>query len=129
MRLNRGDSLDFLRFTFRFDRDLHGRDSRYLNVFPSKKSVRKAREAVRAKTGPKTCFNPSPEIVKDTNTFIRGWCKYFSFGYPRKAFRELGYYTRNRMIAPLNRRSQRKYSCPKDMSHFQYLEKLGLIRP
>ena len=29
-------SLDFLGFTFRYDRDLHGRDHRYLNVFPSK---------------------------------------------------------------------------------------------
>lgn len=129
VRLNRGDSLDFLGFTFRFDRDLYGRDCRYLNVFPSKKSVRKAREAVREKTGPRMCFKPSPEIVKDINTFLRGWCNYFSFGYPRKAFRDLGHYTRNRMITHLNRRSQRKYSCPKDMSHYQYLEKLGLIRP
>src|SRR5439155_19204045 len=28
-------SLDFLGFTLRYDRDLHGRDRRYLNVIPS----------------------------------------------------------------------------------------------
>ncbi len=129
VRLHHGESLDFLGFTFRFDRDLHGRDHRYLNVFPSKKSVRKAREAIREETGPKMCFKPSPEVVNDLNSFLRGWCNYFAFGYPRKAFRDLGHYTRNRMITHLNRRSQRKYSHPKNMSHYQYLEKLGLIRP
>lgn len=129
VRLHHGESLDFLGFTFRFDRDLHGRDRRYLNVFPSKKSMRKAREAIREETGPKMCFKPSPKVVNDLNSFLRGWCNYFAFGYPRKAFRDLGHYTRNRMITHLNRRSQRKYSHPKDMSHYQYLEKLGLIRP
>ncbi len=68
-------------------------------------------------------------MSKVLNSFLRGWCNYFAFGYPRKAFRALEHYTRNRMITHLNRRSQRKYSHPKDMSHYQYLEKLGLIRP
>ena len=42
-----GASLNFLGFTFRYDRDLHGRDRRYLNVFPSKKSVARLREKLR----------------------------------------------------------------------------------
>jgi hypothetical protein len=49
-----GDSLDFLGFTFRYDRDLYGGAHTYLNVTPSKKSLKKAREAIREKTGPKS---------------------------------------------------------------------------
>ena len=82
VRLHRSESLDFLGFTFRFDRDLRGRGHRYLNVQPSKKSLAKAREAIRDKTGPQRCFKPSPEIVEDLNTFLRGWCGYFKYGYP-----------------------------------------------
>ena len=129
VRLHRSESLDFLGFTFRFERDLLGRGHRYLNVQPSKKSLAKAREAIRDKTGPQRCFKPSPEIVEDLNTFLRGWCGYFKYGYPRKAFRDLGHYARLRMITHLNRRSQRKYHRPKGMSHSQYLQHLGLLCP
>ena len=129
VRLHQTESLDFLGFTFRFDRDLRGRGHRYLNVQPSKKSLAKAREAIRDKTGPRMCFKPSPEIVEDLNTFLRGWCGYFNYGYPRKAFRDLGHSARGRMITHLNRRSQRKYHRPKGMSHYQYLQHLGLICP
>ena len=128
VRLHRGESLDFLGFTFRFDLDRYGRENRYLNVIPSKKSQKKAREAIREKTGPSKCFKPSPEVVKELNTFLRGWCAYFNYGYPRKAFRDIGHYTRLRMTTHLNRRSQRKYHRPKGMSDYQYLQHLGLLR-
>jgi RNA-directed DNA polymerase len=129
VRLHQTESLDFLGFTFRFERDLRGRCHRYLNVQPSNQSLAKAREAIRAKTGPQRCFKPSPEIVKDLNTFLRGWCGSFHYGYPRKAFRDLGHDARLRLITHLNRRSQRKYHRPKGRSHSQYLQHLGLICP
>lgn len=128
VRLHQSESLDFLGFTFRFDRDLHGRDTNYLNVMPSKKSLRTARETIRTKTGPRMCFKPTPAIVEDLNGYLRGWGAYYRYGYPRKAFRDISHYTRNRMITHLNRRSQRKYHRPKGMSHYQYLQKLGLLR-
>ena len=129
VRLDQGESLDFLGFTLRFDRDRLGRDHRYLNVMPSKKALLKARASIRAKTGPRMCFKPAPTVVADLNTFLKGWCGYFQYGYPRKAFRDLGYFCYNRMVRHLNRRSQRKYAVPKGMSHYRYLQKLGLIRP
>lgn len=129
VRLKQGESLDFLGFTFRYDLDLHGRGNDYLNIIPSKKTLKKAREAIREKTGPRMCFKPAPTVVQDLNTFLIGWCGYFQYGYPRKAFRDLGHYCRNRMITHLDRRSQRKYHRPKDMSHYQYLQHLGLYRP
>lgn len=128
VNLHQAGSLDFLGFTFRYDRDLYGSDKTYLNVTPSKKSMKKARDAIREKTGPKKCFKPTPKVVEDLNDFLRGWSNYFDFGYPRKAFRDLGHYTRKRMVTHLNRRSQRKYHRPKGMSHYQYLQEIGLQR-
>lgn len=126
VHLDQAESLDFLGFTFRYDRDLYGSDKTYLNVMPSKKSLEKARDAIREKTGSKQCFKPTPKVVEDLNVFLRGWSNYFEFGYPRKAFRDLSHYTRQRMVTHLNRRSQRKYHRPKGMSHYQYLQELGL---
>ena len=74
------------------------------------------------------CFKPAPKVVENLNDFLRGWSNYFDFGYPRKAFRDLSNYTRQRMVTHLNRRSQRKYHRPPGMSHYQYLQHLGLQR-
>ena len=128
VNLDQAESLDFLGFTFRYDRDLYGGDKTYLNVMPSKKSLKKARDAICEKTGSGKCFKPTPKVVEDLNIFLRGWSNYFEFGYPRKAFRDLSHYARKRMVTHLNRRSQRKYHRPKGMSHYQYLQELGLQR-
>jgi RNA-directed DNA polymerase len=128
VELRQKEGLDFLGFTFRYDRDLRGRLHDYLNVMPSKKSLTRARASIREKTGPSKCYKPSPRIVADLNRYLRGWSNYFDYGYPRKAFRDLNYYTGGRMITHLNRRSQRKYHRPKGMSHYAYLNQLGLLR-
>jgi len=119
--LRKNGRLDFLGHTFSYDRDLKGGDWRYLNVAPSKKSVKRAREAIRARTGPQKCFKPTPEIVSELNEYLRGWRQYFSFGYPSKAYNVLNGYTQQRMVTHLNRRSQRKYRRPQGMSHYAYL--------
>lgn len=126
VNLHQAESLDFLGFTFRFDRDLHGRESTYLNVTPSKKSLKKARDAIREKTGPRNCFKPAHVVVEDLNVFLRGWSNYFAYGYPRKAFRDLSHYARQRLLTHLNRRSQRKYHRPQGMTQYQYLQQIGL---
>lgn len=128
VKISEGQVLDFLGYSFQMHRDLHGSAKKYLNVFPSKKSMQRARNAIRAKTDAKQCFKPAPEVVKDLNRYLRGWGEYFSYGYPRKAKRDLCHYVRVRMLRHLNRRSQRKYSRPQGMSHYEYLGKLGLLR-
>ena len=53
VRLNQpGESLDFLGCTFRYDKDLKGRSHRYLNIFPSRKAMAKARNTIRDMTRP-----------------------------------------------------------------------------
>lgn len=44
-------SLDFLGFTLRYDRDLHGRDQRYLHVVPSARAQARLRATMRADLG------------------------------------------------------------------------------
>ena len=86
VHLKQSESLDFLGFTFRFDKDLRGRCWQYLNLGPSKKSLKKAREVIHGKTGPKRCFMPTGDLVKDLNLYLKGWGQYYRFGYPRHAF-------------------------------------------
>ena len=45
-----GASLDFLGYTFRYDRDRFGRGQRYWNLVPSKKALTREREQLRAMT-------------------------------------------------------------------------------
>lgn len=127
VRVNQGASLDFLGFTFRYDRDLQGGRHKYLNVVPSAKTASRAREKLRELTGPRMCFKPTPDMVNDVNRYLRGWKAYFDYGYPRKTFRDLNHYCRRRMVTHLNRRSQRKYHRPKGMTHYRYLKELGLM--
>ena len=47
-----GQSLSFLGFTLRYDRDLYGCAHRYLNVFPSAKAMARAHEKLHELTGP-----------------------------------------------------------------------------
>ncbi len=65
---------------------------------PSKKSLQNARDAIREKTGPKNCYKPPPPVVKDLNSFLRGWGNYFGQGYPRKAFRDVSHFARKHIV-------------------------------
>lgn len=126
VHLKQSENLDFLGFTFRYDKDLRGQGWKYLNLGPSKKSLKKAREVIHEKTGPKRCFMPTPDLIDDLNLYLQGWGQYYRFGYPRHAFRALNYYASGRVKTHLNRRSQRKYHKPKDVTHYRYLQQIGL---
>lgn len=102
-----GSTLNFLGFTFRYDRDIKGRAKRYLNVFPSKKAESRMREKVR-ETIRHGFRKPLPETIADLNRVLRGWRNYFHFGYPRMAFRRINYFTLRRLVGSLRRRSQRR---------------------
>jgi len=103
----KGESLDFLGFTLRYDRDLKGRDKRYLNVFPSEKAIARLRDKIRAKTA-SGYKKPLLEVIEEVNTILRGWANYFCYGYPRKAFRDVNHFARNRFQRFLRNRSQRR---------------------
>lgn len=128
VRLNEpGATLDFLGYTFRYDRDLYGRDRRYLNMFPSKKAMEREREALREMIRAEVCFKPITELIQEVNRQLIGWSNYFGQGYPRQAFGDLNYFVRSRLIRHLKRRSQRPFRPPKGVTWYAQLHRLGLI--
>jgi RNA-directed DNA polymerase len=123
----RGQRLDFLGYTFRYDHDLRGRGNRYLNMFPSKKALAREREHLRELTSVHMCFKPIPVLIEDLNKHLHGWANYFERGYPRKAFREVNVYVRQRLYFHLSRRSQRPWRPPKGTTYYTQFAKMGLI--
>jgi RNA-directed DNA polymerase len=122
-----GASLNFLGYTFRYDRDLKGRAQRYLNVFPSKKAVQREREKLHEMTDTHQCFKPIATLIGELNRHLKGWANYFSIGYPTGAYWEIDWYLRGRLIQHLQRRSQRPFRPPEGVSWYQHLERLGLV--
>ena len=121
-----GASLDFLGYTFRYDRDWYGRSCRYLNVIPSKTALMKERAALRAMTSSRVCFKPIPDLIEELNQNLQGWAAYFGYGYPSASYRNLNQYVQQRLRSHLRRRSQRRYRVPQTMSLYAHLRQLGL---
>jgi len=120
-------ALDFLGYTFRYDRDLYGRDRHYLNMYPSKKATERERQRLREMIGPHVCFKPMTELIQEVNRQLTGWSHYFGQGYPRQVFRDLNYFVRSRLIRHLKRRSQRPFRPPKGVTWYAQLQRLGLV--
>jgi RNA-directed DNA polymerase len=124
-----GATLDFLGYSFRFDESLYGTGPKYLNRFPSKKSMAKAREAIRELTATRFGGLPIGLVVRRLNRYLIGWSNYFGRGYPRHAFRAVNDYVQLRMWHHLRRRSQRSLKPPEGMSWYTFIyERLGVIQ-
>ena len=102
-----GQSLDFLGYTFRYDRDRYGRPQRYWNLGPSDKTMTRERETLRQLINAQQSHTPLPELIGRLNRHLRGWANYFALGHPRKAFSALNHFVRYRLGRHLQRRSQR----------------------
>jgi RNA-directed DNA polymerase len=120
-----GVGLNFLGYTFRYDRDRYGRDGHYLNLTPSRKSLQQVRDRLREMTEARQCFTPIRQMMKRINRMLRGWQGYFSQGYPGQAYRDVDSYTLRRLRKHLSRRSQRAYKKPKGVTWWDHLQRLG----
>jgi RNA-directed DNA polymerase len=116
-----GESLDFVGYTFRYDWDRFGRGHRYLTAVPSDKAVARRRERIRELVGPKQCFMPIPELIQQVNESLRGWKEYFSYGHPRRAYRQVNTFVTERLMQHLQRRSQRACRPPAGMTYYRFL--------
>jgi RNA-directed DNA polymerase len=122
-----GQSLDFLGYTFRSDRDQYGRRQRYWNLVPSRKALARERDTLRGMINHHQSHTPLPELIGRLNRHMRGWAKYFGLGYPRRAFRHLNHFVRYRMGMHLRRRSQRGWRAREGVSLYAHLNHLGLV--
>lgn len=121
----KGASLDFLGYTFRYDRSRFGA-GQYLNVMPSKKALKREREKLRQMTSRAQGQKPIPVLIEGLNRHLRGWTGYFRFGYPRRAFDQINEHVQNRLRRHLRRRSQRPFRPPEGVSDYANFKRLGL---
>ena len=124
-------SLDFLGYTFRYDHKPRGHWV-YLNVAPSKKSLQRERDHLRAMTNCAQSHKPLPCLIAELNRHLKGWGNYFSFGYPQAAYGAINNYVLQRLYAHVGRRSQRPYRPPKEVTFTQQFQRMGLqllVRP
>jgi RNA-directed DNA polymerase len=124
-----GSHLDFLGYQFRYLRDRFGRDQKYLHWGPSMKSIKRERAKLSAMTASRWNWQTIPSLIEGINRQLRGWMAYFSKGYPRQAFRDIGHHLRERVTQHLRRRSQRPFRCPEGDSWYATLVSLGLMMP
>jgi RNA-directed DNA polymerase len=122
----KGQTLDFLGYSFRFEQDLQGRPWQYLNFFPSAKALEKERDKIRELTGPQQCFKPAKQLIKDLNEHLVGWKNYYPIGYCRREFRKMNHFIFTRVIQHLDRRSQRGYRHRGKGSRYEFVRLLGL---
>lgn len=104
------ESLDFLGFTFRYDRSLYNERTRYWNVIPSKKSETKIREKISSYMRNGRHYS-AETLVEGFNMIIRGWVNYFNIpkvSYPWKSCKRLLYYMNWKLYSYYRRKSQRK---------------------
>jgi len=122
-----GEALDFLGFTMRYDKDLHGRNRTYLNTFPSIKATAKHREKLLAVTNSGYKVSMFDTIAK-VNEINRGWKNYFCKGYPKKCFRDMNWFVLERFKSFINHRSQRRSRPLRDgESLYAGLRRLGYV--
>lgn len=122
-----GASFDFLGYTFRFDRDRHGRDRKYLNVFPSAKSVAARKDKLRETINRNQSFIPATCLIGRVNRQLAGWANYFSFGYVKHAYRKINFFVLQRLYGHLQRKSQRPFKPPEGTTYYRHLQRLGLV--
>jgi RNA-directed DNA polymerase len=124
-----GDTLDFLGYSLRWDRDLRGRGHHYLSVHPSAKSLQRLRVKVHALTSARNGWKPIGMLVGELNALLRGWWGYFGNFHHHKARSKVNVYVYARMVQHLKRRSQRPLRPPKNLTWYAYLhDRLGVLR-
>jgi group II intron reverse transcriptase/maturase len=127
----RTESFSFLGFTIRYDKDIKGRDFRYWNIVPSKKSEQKIRDKVKEYLGKHGHCNA--HVVADgLNSIMRGWLNYFNINgvsYPAMSKRRLRVYLINRLYRYYNRKSQRDSRLFGQKAFEVLTSKYGLIDP
>ena len=102
IRNGRREHFDFLGYTFGPER-LRKDGSWYLGAKPSKKSVRRLKEKVRAQLSPHN-MKPLPVVVRALNRTLRGWANYYSHGSTFVVYRTVDAHVYERMRNFLRRR-------------------------
>lgn len=127
----RKESFNFLGFTISYYKDLKGRNTKYWNIMPSKKSEQKIRDKIKAYL--KTHGHNKTQVVADgLNTMMRGWLNYFEIkgiSYPAMCKRRLRFYLFDRLHRYYRRKSQRRCRLYGQNAFEVLIANYGLIDP
>lgn len=121
-------SLDFLGYTFRFEKTHFAGGNRFVSMHPSEKALASEREELRQKISHKQNYQPIQEMINGLNVHLKGWGNYFNRGSPSRAFREMNHFIHQRIWRHLQRRSQRAFRLPEGQTFYQYLQARGLFQ-
>lgn len=97
-------------------------------VFPSPKSLARAREEVRALCGPHRQHVPPERVVKELNAFLVGWVGYFGHFQWQRAIRDMQWYVNCTVRRYLRQRTGKAgMGRSKDLPDRYLHEVLGLV--
>jgi RNA-directed DNA polymerase len=104
-----GEGLDFLGFEHRWVRSRGPRSQHatFLARWPSRRAMQHARERVRELTARERLGLPVEVVVRDLNSFLRGWVGYFRYGNSTRDFDKIRLHALNRLSLFVARRHQR----------------------
>lgn len=122
----RGESLEFLGYCFRFERDRKGGNHRFLTLQPSRKGV--ARICAKVKLLTRRFGIPPLRMAEDLNKELLAWGRYYAQGNPSREFRRVDEYVQLRFDYFRRRKSQRKMKLPEGQSLYDWTQTLGLVR-
>ena len=115
----------------RYDLSINGRNTRYWNIMPGKKSEQKIRDKVKQYL--KTHGHcKAQDVAAGLNTITRGWLNYFEIkgvSYPAMSKRRLWVYLSNSLHRYYERKSQRKCRLYGHNAFEVLTTRFGLIDP
>lgn len=123
---NIGETLDFLGYSFRYEKSLRYKTP-CLSLFASDKSLKKVREKIGIILNYQNSFQPIHKVVKELNLTLGGWKNYFSLGYKKKVYTKVNYHLDYKFWKFCSRKSQRKMKLPSEFNSWhQFATNCGL---
>jgi RNA-directed DNA polymerase len=117
---------DFLGYTFgRCYSTQTGRA--YLGTRPSKKSIKRLVESIRAQTDPSKLWLDATEVVGTLNRMLVGWANYFCLGPVSKAYAAVDTYTTTRLRQWLRKKHKVRGNGRSQFTHDYLYQTLGLV--
>ena len=126
----RSESFDFLGFTFRHDRDKHGRPFKYWNVIPSRKSESRLIDNIRTYLKTHQTTN-SRWLCRNLNLRIGGWLRYFSIpgiSYPYASAHRIENILQYQLYKAFKNKSQRRSRLCNQGVYNALIDNFGLIK-
>lgn len=131
VNLDAREGFEFLGCAIRKTRSFRFPGRRYMNRWPSPRSMKRVRERVKRLTGRRRWngMKDIRDVIGEVNPVVRGWGAYFRTGNAAIKFQQLDEYVYERLVLLM----QGRHKCPKRLRWHpkwprEWFEEKGLIR-